>query len=62
MAAAQPAPEDAKAYYGYLIEGDDKNKRASPVLEALLRAIAQHIVRCFSSQADSPHDLHLLLH
>ncbi|KAH8906053.1 hypothetical protein BR93DRAFT_725290 [Coniochaeta sp. PMI_546] len=42
--AAQPAPEDAKAYYGYLIEGDDKNKRASPVLEALLRAIAQYII------------------
>lgn len=45
--AAQTAAEDAKAYYGYLIEGDDKNKRASPVLEALLRAIAQYIVSCF---------------
>lgn len=42
--AAQTAAEDAKAYYGYLIEGDDKNKRASPVLEALLRAIAQYII------------------
>lgn len=42
-------PEDTKpkpkSYYGYLIEGDGKEKRASPVLEALLKAIGQYIVR-----------------
>jgi hypothetical protein len=51
--AAQP--EDAKAYYGFLIEGDDKNKKASPVLEALLRAIAQHIVRVLPGPSHRSH-------
>ena len=40
MAAAQP-DDAAKAYYGYLFEAD---KNPTKVFNALLRAIAQHIV------------------
>jgi hypothetical protein len=48
------ATEDPKSYYGYLIEGDDKNKRASPVLDALLKAIARHIVRSHLFWSSAP--------
>jgi hypothetical protein len=42
MASEQPV--DAKAYYGYLFEQGDQIKKASKILDALLRAIGQYIV------------------
>lgn len=35
-------PDDPKSFYGYLFKDD---KSPNKVLDALLRAIAQHIVR-----------------
>ena len=39
--SSNPKPVDAKEYYGYLYEA---NKTPTKVLDALLRAIGQHIV------------------
>lgn len=40
--ASQPDAADPKTYYGYLFGPD---KTPTKVLDALLRAIAQHVVR-----------------
>lgn len=47
---ATPAPVDAKAYYGYLFQED---KGPTAVLDALLRAIGQYIVRTNSSRSST---------
>lgn len=56
MAQPQPQPQpqettpdvDAKEFYGYLF---DENKSPTPVLNALLRGVANHIVRIVQTSA-----------
>lgn len=54
MAQTQPQPQektpdvDAKEFYGYLF---DENKSPTPVLNALLRGVANHIVRIVQTYA-----------
>ncbi len=45
MATPSGDAKDGKAYYGYLFAKAKPIPTPTPVLDALLRAVAQHIVR-----------------
>jgi hypothetical protein len=43
---AKKETKDGKAFYGYLYEKQKPFPAPKPLLDALLRAVALHIVRC----------------
>ncbi len=45
MATPSGDAKDGKAYYGYLFAKAKPIPTPTPVLDALLRAVAQHVVR-----------------